>query len=149
MVITFSIYPGFSNYDKLSVWRDRNTRIVGRTNHIIDVIGTLYRRIAYRKRSTVGCGYGQLDRFLISRCILPGKKFDDNCMLRRSQDGFSLIAVHRYLFAVYKQAVLLQSFYRNGCFSALGVRYAERSQMERILLLVGKKLGCTHLLALI
>ena len=70
-------------------------------------------------------------------------------MLRRGQDGFSLIAVHRYLFAVYEQAVLLQSFYRNGCFSALGVRYAERSQMERILLLVGKELGCTHLLALI
>ena len=69
-------------------------------------------------------------------------------MLRRSQDGFSLIAVHRYLFAVYEQAVLLQSFYRNGCFSALGVRNAERSQMERILL-VGKELGCSHLLAFI
>ena len=35
------------------------------------------------------------------------------------------------LFDVYKQAVLLQSFYRYGCFSALGVRNAERSQMER------------------
>ena len=69
-------------------------------------------------------------------------------MLRRSQDGFSLIAVHRYLFAVYKQAVLLQSFYRDGCFGALGVRNAERSQMERILL-VGKELGCSHLLTLI
>ena len=148
MVITFSIYPGFPNNDKLSVWRDRNTRIVGRTNHIIDVIGALGCRIAYRKRSAVGCGYGQLDRFLIRRCILPGKIFDDNSMLRRSQDGFSLIAVHLYLFTVYKQAVLLQSFYRNGCFGALGVRYAERSQMERILL-VGKELGCTHLLTLI
>ena len=76
-------------------------------------------------------------------------------MLRRSQDGFSLIAVHRYLFAVYEQAVLLQSFYRNGCFSALGVRNAERSQMERILLDLDltaandEELGCTHLLALI
>ena len=70
-------------------------------------------------------------------------------MLRRSQDGFSFIAVHLYLFAVYKQTVLLQSFYRDSCFGALGVRYAERSQMERILLLVGKKLGCTHLLTLV
>ena len=70
-------------------------------------------------------------------------------MLRRSQDSFCLIAVHLYLLSVNEQAVLLQSFYRNGCFGALGVRYAERSQMERILLLVGKELGCTHLLALI
>ena len=69
-------------------------------------------------------------------------------MLRRSQDSFSLIAVHRYLFAVYEQTVLLQSFYRDGCFGALGVRNAERSQMERILL-VGKELGCSHLLTLI
>ena len=69
-------------------------------------------------------------------------------MLRRSQDGFSFIAVHLYLFAVYKQTVLLQSFYRDDCFGALGVRNAERSQMERILL-VSKELGCTHLLTLI
>ena len=70
-------------------------------------------------------------------------------MLRRSQNGFSLIAVHLYLLAVNEQTVLLQSFYRNGCFCALGVGYAERSQMERILLLVGKELGCIHLLTLI